>query len=266
MYIEGRIQTRSWDDASTGQKRYMTEIVANEMIMLDPPSGGGARRSSARPTEQAAGTVGSTSFRRRTTTMTFRSDRRAARAARATDTLALADSVCCARVVARPGRNPIPALLEPDFLLSVGEVVDPATWRDAERIVGTAGETMIMDRSNAQYDLVYVPSVVEGRSLSPGDAVQLFRLDRRIYDPATREPLGRLLLPTGIGIVDSLAGETARVRVSDAFHPILVGDGVRIVTDAMETWPAAVSQAGGAGGSSRSRRRRRYIRRSIACS
>ena len=41
VYVEGRIQTRSWDDAKTGQKRYMTEIVANQMIILDSP--GGAR-------------------------------------------------------------------------------------------------------------------------------------------------------------------------------------------------------------------------------
>lgn len=44
VYIEGRIQTRSWDDQKTGQKRYMTEIVANQMIMLDP-AGAGAGRS-----------------------------------------------------------------------------------------------------------------------------------------------------------------------------------------------------------------------------
>ncbi len=35
VYIEGRLQTRSWDDAQTGQKRYMTEVIANDMIMLD---------------------------------------------------------------------------------------------------------------------------------------------------------------------------------------------------------------------------------------
>jgi single-strand DNA-binding protein len=35
IYIEGRIQTRSYDDKNTGQKRYMTEIVADNMIMLD---------------------------------------------------------------------------------------------------------------------------------------------------------------------------------------------------------------------------------------
>ncbi len=34
VYIEGRLQTRSWDD-QTGNKKYMTEIVADNMIMLD---------------------------------------------------------------------------------------------------------------------------------------------------------------------------------------------------------------------------------------
>ena len=34
VYIEGRIQTRSWEDKD-GQKRYTTEIVAREMKMLD---------------------------------------------------------------------------------------------------------------------------------------------------------------------------------------------------------------------------------------
>jgi single-strand DNA-binding protein len=35
VYIEGRLQTRSWDDQQTGQKRYMTEVIASDMIMLD---------------------------------------------------------------------------------------------------------------------------------------------------------------------------------------------------------------------------------------
>ena len=33
VYIEGRIQTRSWDDEN-GQKKYMTEIVADRMQFL----------------------------------------------------------------------------------------------------------------------------------------------------------------------------------------------------------------------------------------
>ncbi len=34
IYVEGRLQSRHWDD-SDGNKHYSTEIVANEMIMLD---------------------------------------------------------------------------------------------------------------------------------------------------------------------------------------------------------------------------------------
>ena len=41
VYIEGRIQTRSYDDKNTGAKKYMTEIVADSMIMLDGKAAGG---------------------------------------------------------------------------------------------------------------------------------------------------------------------------------------------------------------------------------
>ncbi|MFH1366816.1 MAG: single-stranded DNA-binding protein [Patescibacteria group bacterium] len=34
IYIEGRLQTRSWDDPS-GVKKYRTEIICQSMIMLD---------------------------------------------------------------------------------------------------------------------------------------------------------------------------------------------------------------------------------------
>ena len=39
VYIEGRIQTRQWDDKS-GNKRYTTEIIANQMQMLGAKDGG----------------------------------------------------------------------------------------------------------------------------------------------------------------------------------------------------------------------------------
>jgi single-strand DNA-binding protein len=35
VYIEGRLQTRSWDDAQSGQKQYWTEVVAGDIIFLD---------------------------------------------------------------------------------------------------------------------------------------------------------------------------------------------------------------------------------------
>lgn len=40
VFVEGRIQTRSWDDAQAGVKRYATEIVATELTFLDGGAGG----------------------------------------------------------------------------------------------------------------------------------------------------------------------------------------------------------------------------------
>tara|TARA_B100000925_G_scaffold250430_1_gene201762 strand:- start:97 stop:489 length:393 start_codon:yes stop_codon:yes gene_type:complete len=37
LYVEGRLQTRSWEQ--DGVKRYSTEVVANEMQMLDSRGG-----------------------------------------------------------------------------------------------------------------------------------------------------------------------------------------------------------------------------------
>jgi single-strand DNA-binding protein len=40
VYVEGRLQTRSWDDEN-GQKRYMTEVVAERVLFLDRAGAGG---------------------------------------------------------------------------------------------------------------------------------------------------------------------------------------------------------------------------------
>ena len=37
IYVEGKLQTRSWDDQK-GQKRYVTEVVVNNIEMLDGAS------------------------------------------------------------------------------------------------------------------------------------------------------------------------------------------------------------------------------------
>ncbi|MGH9670635.1 MAG: single-stranded DNA-binding protein [Terriglobales bacterium] len=53
VYIEGRIQTRSWEDKTSGQKKYMTEIVANDLVLLggrgEGGEGGGGRGRAAAP-------------------------------------------------------------------------------------------------------------------------------------------------------------------------------------------------------------------------
>jgi single-strand DNA-binding protein len=45
VYIEGRLQTRSWDDKE-GKKRYSTEVVADRVVFLSSGGAeGGARRA-----------------------------------------------------------------------------------------------------------------------------------------------------------------------------------------------------------------------------
>lgn len=46
VYVEGRLQTRSWDDQS-GNKKYRTEIILDSMIMLDRKESGGSYQPSA---------------------------------------------------------------------------------------------------------------------------------------------------------------------------------------------------------------------------
>ena len=60
VYIEGRLRTRKWQDKS-GNDRYTTEIVANEMQMLGSRAGGAGgemSRESARSAPRAARDTG----------------------------------------------------------------------------------------------------------------------------------------------------------------------------------------------------------------
>ncbi len=53
IYIEGRLQTRKWQDKTTGQDRYSTEIIADNMQMLDNKGTGHADAGDA-PYERSA--------------------------------------------------------------------------------------------------------------------------------------------------------------------------------------------------------------------
>jgi single-strand DNA-binding protein len=61
VYIEGRLQTRSWDDKQTNQKKYMTEVVANDLVLLGGRGEGGGDDSSER-----SRSAGSDNFDQRT--------------------------------------------------------------------------------------------------------------------------------------------------------------------------------------------------------
>ena len=52
IYVEGRIRTRKWQDQN-GQDRYMTEIIAEQMQMLDSKNNTQAPSSHTQPAAQA---------------------------------------------------------------------------------------------------------------------------------------------------------------------------------------------------------------------
>jgi single-strand DNA-binding protein len=59
VYLEGRLRTDSWDDKQTGQKKYRTEIVVNDLVLLGGRSEGeggsaGRSRAAAAPAPAAA--------------------------------------------------------------------------------------------------------------------------------------------------------------------------------------------------------------------
>lgn len=49
IFIEGRLQTRKWQDKTTGQDRYTTEVIADSLQMLDGKGG-----SSSGPSETSS--------------------------------------------------------------------------------------------------------------------------------------------------------------------------------------------------------------------
>ena len=58
VYIEGRLQTHSWDDKQSGQKKYMTEIIGNDLVLLGgrgEGGGGGEHAGGSRGVSTSAG-------------------------------------------------------------------------------------------------------------------------------------------------------------------------------------------------------------------
>jgi single-strand DNA-binding protein len=49
VYVEGRLQTTSWEDEEAGITRYRTEIVCQNLQMLARPNGGSAAGSGEQP-------------------------------------------------------------------------------------------------------------------------------------------------------------------------------------------------------------------------
>jgi single-strand DNA-binding protein len=41
LYVEGKLQTTSWEDWQSGERKYRTEIVARDLLLLDPQENSG---------------------------------------------------------------------------------------------------------------------------------------------------------------------------------------------------------------------------------
>ena len=53
VYVEGKIQTSSWDDRHSGEKKYRTEIVARDLVLLGArQNGGGAKPAASHSVEE----------------------------------------------------------------------------------------------------------------------------------------------------------------------------------------------------------------------
>ncbi len=47
LYVEGKLQTSSWEDRQSGERKYRTEIVALDIVMLGIRNNGGEGRAEA---------------------------------------------------------------------------------------------------------------------------------------------------------------------------------------------------------------------------
>jgi len=65
LYVEGKITTNSWDDKESGQKRYRTEILVNELVLLTGREEGAGAGAGAGGYSRPVGTSGSASFDQR---------------------------------------------------------------------------------------------------------------------------------------------------------------------------------------------------------
>jgi hypothetical protein len=160
--------------------------------------------------------------------------------------VAAVPSGAAAQAGSAAGVEVLRALGEPGFLLSLGWIVESSPEDDAALVLGTEREGEIEDRSLTVFDPVYLPLVVDGRRLAPGDRIQIYRLDRRLTDPETDAPLGRLAVPTGVAVVDAAMGDVTQATIELAFAPVLVGDRIRFVTEA-DTIRSARTDAAPAG-------------------
>ena len=54
IFVEGKLSNSSWDDKKTGEKRYKTEVIVNEITLLSGKEESGGRQEESAPVKRAA--------------------------------------------------------------------------------------------------------------------------------------------------------------------------------------------------------------------
>ena len=62
VYIEGRLRTDSWEDKNTHEKKYSTEIVAQDLVLLGGGQGAGSNEEGGQRSRGAASSGGGGGF------------------------------------------------------------------------------------------------------------------------------------------------------------------------------------------------------------
>ncbi len=111
--------------------------------------------------------------------------------------------------------------------IAAGYVAQDASLEDDGRILASATEGSLAERSLTVFDVIHVDAVFDGRAAAVGDTLLVYRRGRDLESPASHEQLGRVVYPTGLAVVTATARDVASAEIVSAFHPVQTGQRVQ---------------------------------------
>jgi hypothetical protein len=111
--------------------------------------------------------------------------------------------------------------------IAAGYVAAESALDDDGRVLATATEGSLVERSLSVFDVIYVDRSFDGRVATVGDTLLVYKRGRELDSPDSDASLGRIVYPTGLGVVTAVGNDVASVEIVRAFHPVLVGQQVQ---------------------------------------
>ncbi|MBA2565892.1 MAG: hypothetical protein H0V09_10805 [Gemmatimonadetes bacterium] len=122
--------------------------------------------------------------------------------------------------------------------LAAGYVAPAGALEDDGRVLASATEGALAERSLSVFDVLHLDPAFDGRPAAVGDSVLIYRDARELEHPETGETLGRIVYPTGIATVMSLAGDVASAILTEGFDAVTAGQRVQYVRNRAGNFPA----------------------------